>query len=56
MDFDWKEKDKHLTEYSNTLRISGYSKSCRTDIIGGIIERAGQIDDKIKSGQMTRYG
>ena len=55
MYLDWKEKAKLLTEYSNTLRISGYNKAYRTDTIRGIIERSWQIEDNIKSGQMTRY-
>ena len=46
----WKETVTHLTEYSNMLRISGYSHKERLNNIKGAIQRHKQMKDEVQNG------
>ena len=39
-----------MTEYSNSLRISGYSEKYRKDILNGIMKRWSEVLDMVKMG------
>ena len=46
----WNESVEHMNEYSNMLRISGYSEKERFNFIKGAVIRHRAMKDEIKSG------
>ena len=44
-----------LGEFSNAMRLSGYSWAFRNNIIGGILERKRQVEREITEGRKIRY-
>ena len=49
------EKNEILSKFMNSLRVSGYYAPYRFQILKGIINRAQQIEDEVKSGTRDRY-
>ena len=49
----WVEYAKHLTEYSQTLRLSGYSSRERYETIKGAINRHKEMEEKVRKGEIT---
>ena len=49
------EKYKVLSDYMNSLRISGYFAPYRIDILKGILIRVKQVDEEIAQGTRARY-
>ena len=44
-----------LGEFSNAMRISGYSLQVRHDIVRGVLERSKQMEELIRAGSKIRY-
>ena len=54
--FNTDENIKHeLSLFSNQMRISGYDRNYRLNIIKGALNRAKEMDDKCKRGLIDRY-
>ena len=54
-DLGWHCKAKHLSEFSNTMRISGYSENYRFDILKGAVKRHREMLDLAQKGEITLY-
>ena len=54
-DVEWKVKAKHMSEFSNMMRISGYEEGYRFNIIKGAIERHRHILDQAREGKIDLY-
>ena len=51
----WSVKSKHLTKFSNTMRVSGYGAEYRHDIIKGAVDRHKEMLRKSENGEIKLY-
>ena len=49
------EKCQILSEYMNTLRVSGYDERYRYQILKGVLERQKQMQDEVAQGNRAKY-
>ena len=52
-DLEWTEKSKHLSEFSNCLRVSGYSHKERYECIRGAVMRYEEMCRKVEEGEIV---
>ena len=51
----WEEKAEGLTEFSNSMRISGYSENYRYQLLSGVIKRHRDILELVSEGKFIMY-
>ena len=44
-----------LGEFSNSMRVSGYTEKVRRDIVKGVLERGKQVESEIEAGTRVRF-
>ena len=49
----WEQSVKHLTDWANTLRISGYSEKERFDSIHGAVTRHDEMKRLVSAGEIS---
>ena len=49
----WEESRQHLSEWSNTLKISGYSENERFDAIRGAVTRQEEMKRLVSTGDIA---
>ena len=49
----WSEVTRHLNEWSQTMKISGYSAKERFEAIRGAVLRKEEMERKLKAGEIT---
>lgn len=54
-DTEWSEKARHLTEWQNMLRVSGYAEEYRYNIMLGAIKRHEEMKEKDRIGEIQFY-
>ena len=54
-DQPWSVSVNTLAEYMNKLRISGYNKRFRFNVLKGAVDRYKTMDKKFKTGVLKRY-
>ena len=51
----WAQKAKHLSDFSNMLRISGYDDRFRYTCIKGVIQRYQELEEMVRRGETDFY-
>ena len=52
-DCPWEESARHLSEFSNAMRISGYSSKERLQTIQGAVSRHREMMRQVEEGKIT---
>ena len=54
-DLSWEVKAEFLTDFANSMRISGYNQKYRREMIQGVIKRYNDLIESVQSGSRLLY-